>query len=116
MKPRVLFIVESDPRTSGRPAEAVRVAAGVGTWKKAEIHLHLRGAAILALGEWVDDLLDEDNFTRYLPIVGESGGPVTVEAGSPFLAHLGESTLQHTPITTDQLAVLTTHSSSVLRF
>lgn len=116
MKPKVLFIVESNPRTSGRPAEAIRVAAGVSTWKKAEIHLHLRGAAILALGEWVDDLLDEDNFTRYLPIVGESGGPVTVEAGSPFLADLGETTLPHTPITADHLATLAAHSSSVLRF
>ncbi len=116
MKPKVLVIVESDPRSSGRPAEAIRVAAGVGTWKKAEMHLHLRGAAILALGEWVDDLVDEDNFTRYLPIVGESGGPVTVEAGAAFLADLGESTLPHTPITVDQLAARAAHSSSVLRF
>ena len=116
MKPKVLVIVESDPRSSGRPAEAIRVAAGVGTWKKAEIHLHLRGAAILTLGEWVDDLMDEDNFTRYLPIVRESGGPITVEAGSPFLTDLGESTTPHTPITADQLAVLAAHSSSVLRF
>ncbi|MSU35048.1 MAG: hypothetical protein EXS36_08025 [Pedosphaera sp.] len=116
MKPKVLFIVESDPRNSGRPAEAIRVAAGVGTWKKAEIHLHLRGAAILGLGEWVDDLVDEDNFTRYLPIVGESGEPVTVETGSPFVADLGTSAIPHTPITADQLAALAAQSSSVLRF
>ena len=40
MKPRVLFIVTGDPRTSPRPAEAVRIAAGVVAWKRADIAVY----------------------------------------------------------------------------
>ena len=82
MNPRVLVILTSDPETTGRTAEGVRIAAGVGTWKKADVTLCLRGAAAQAVGEWVDHLVDEDNFTRYLPIVGEFGRPVYVEPGA----------------------------------
>src|SRR4051812_36023128 len=88
---RSLFIIRSDPRTSHRPAEAIRIAAGVGTWKKADISIYLAGAAVLAMGEYVDDLVDEDNFTRYFPIVKDFGHPVYVEKGNPLLSELGDS-------------------------
>jgi len=116
MNPTALFIVTSDPRASHRPAEAVRIAAGVGAWKKADISLYLRGPAILALGEWVDELVDEDNFTRYLPIVGEFGRPVLVEQGSPFLRELGETSLEFAGIDDAELARRAAASSCVLRF
>ena len=41
MKPKLLLLVTSDPRTSARPAEAVRIAAGIGAWKKADVTLYL---------------------------------------------------------------------------
>ena len=68
-RPLVVFVVTSDPRETHRPAEAIRVAAGLGAWKKADVRVYLRGAAIRGLGEWVDDLKMEDDFTRYLPII-----------------------------------------------
>ena len=116
MNPSLLVLVTSDPRTSARPAEAVRLAAGVGTWKKADVTLYLRGPAVRALGVWVDDLVDEDNFTRYLPIVGESGRPVLVQRGTPDLADLGEAPLAFEAIDDAQLAVLAARSNYVLRF
>jgi hypothetical protein len=112
----MLFIVTSDPRSSHRPAEAVRIAAGVGAWKKAEISIYLRGPAALALGEWVDELVDEDNFTRYLPIVGEFGRPVYVEAGNPFLADLGTTSLKFAELADHELARLAGESHYVLGF
>lgn len=73
-----LFIIASDPRTSHRPAEAIRIAAGVAAWKKVRIDLCLMGDAARVLDESVDDLVDADHITRYLPLLRESGGEVFV--------------------------------------
>lgn len=116
MKPRLLFLITSDPRTSPRPAEAVRIAAGVGAWKKAEVRLYARGAAVLALGEFAEDLQDGDNFTRYLPVLREAGLPIWVEKANPFLAELGAPALPTEEIDDGQLAAHCARSHHVLRF
>ena len=41
--PKTLVIVETDPRTSARAAEGIRIAAGIGVWKKTDVTLLLRG-------------------------------------------------------------------------
>ena len=116
MKPSALFIVTGDPRTSAKPAEAIRIAAGVGTWKKADIHLYLRGPAVLALSEYVDELIDEDNFSRYLPIVGEFGRPVYVQRGAPMLGELGQAPIAFEEMDDARLAKLAAGCNYVLRF
>ncbi len=116
MKPKALFIIGGDPRISARPAEAIRIAAGVGTWKKIDVRVYLEGAAVLALSEFPDELMDEDNYTRYFPIVGEWGHPVLVEQGAPLLKEIGDSPLRHEEITLDSLASLAAESQFVLRF
>ena len=116
MKPSLLFIVTSDPRTSPRPAEAIRIAAGVGTWKKAGVRLYLRGPAVLALTEYPDELIDEDNFTRYLPITRDFGHPIYVEKASPFLGELGEAILPYEEVDGTRLATLCAESTTVLHF
>jgi len=114
--PVVLMIVTSDPRTSARPAEAVRIAAGVGAWKKAVVRLHLQGPAVLCLSEFTDELVDEDNFSRYLPILGELGHPVTVEQGSVHLAEIGETPVPYQEVDGSGLADLVSGATSILRF
>jgi hypothetical protein len=116
MKPSALFIITGDPRASARPAEAIRIAAGVGAWKKIDITVYLRGAAVLALGEYVDELVDEDNYTRYFPIVGEFGRPIYVQQGAPPLKELGAATLKFEEIDDARLAALAAEHSCVLRF
>lgn len=116
MKPRVLIVVESDPRTSGRPAEAIRVAAGIGTWKKVEILLYLRGPAILSLAEYSDDWIDEDNFGRYLPILRDLGQPVRVQQGAPEISELGEALVPFEEISEAGWAELAAQCHSVFRF
>jgi hypothetical protein len=111
-----LFIIDTDPRTSGRPAEAVRIAAGVAVWKKIQVTLYLRAAAVLVLGENADDLVDGENYTRYLPILGESGRPIYVQKGAPALSELGQSALTFQEITDVELARLAAERSNVLRF
>ena len=116
MPKTALVIVNSDPRTSPRPAEAIRIAAGDGTWKKVEVTLVLCEAAVLALSEFPDELIDEDHFTRYLPILGEWGRPVYVETGAPYLKDLGQTPVPFERITVAQLATLAARHECVLRF
>jgi len=116
MKPSALFIITGDPRTSAKPAEAIRIAAGVGTWKKTDTSVYLRGPAVLALSEYVDEFVDEDNFSRYFPIVGEFGQPVYVQKGATLLSEIGESPLKFEEIDDAQLARLAADSHYVLRF
>lgn len=116
MKPRVLFLVTGDPRISPRPAEAVRIAAGVGAWGKVEVSLHLRDAAVLALGEFAGELVDGDHFERYLPLVAESGRAISVPRDAPLLRELGQPAVPFDPIDDSQLAALAAASRSVIRF
>ncbi|MFN7139164.1 MAG: hypothetical protein ACK4UN_07490 [Limisphaerales bacterium] len=116
MNPQVLLIIEGDPRTSAKPAEAIRIAAGVGTWKKTDISVYLRGNGVLALSEYADEFVDEDNYTRYFPIVGEFGRPIYVQKGAPMLDEVGDSPLKFEEIDDKQLAALCAKSKYVLRF
>jgi hypothetical protein len=116
MKPSALFIVTGDPRASAKPAEAIRIAAGVGTWKKADIYVYLRGPAVLALSEYVDEFIDEDNFSRYLPIIGEFGRPIYVQRDAELLGELGEAPLDFEEIDDARLAQLAADCNYVLRF
>ena len=116
MPRKILFVVNGDPRVSPRPAEAIRIAAGVGTWKKVEVTVVLAEAAVLALSEFPDELVDEDNYIRYLPILGEWGRPVYVETGAPFLKDLGQTPVPYERVSVSQVAAMAAASDCVLRF
>lgn len=111
-----LFVVTGDPRVSGRVAEAIRIAAGIGTWKRVDVIVYLRGPAVLALSEWVDELVDEDNFTHYLPLLRDFGRPVYVQAGAGELADLGESTLPFEEVDDAGLTRLALSADYLMRF
>lgn len=70
---KALFVIASDPRKSHRPAEAIRIAAGVGAWKKAEVSVYLWGEGKHILDDAAGDFVDEEHFTRYLPMLQEEG-------------------------------------------
>ena len=116
MKPSALFVIESDPRQSGRPAEAVRIAAGVGAWKEVNVAVYLRQAAVLLLGEEAESLVDGENYARYLPVLRELGGPVYVQKGAPLLGELGHATSPFEDISDEQLAAMAAARACVLRF
>jgi hypothetical protein len=116
MKPSALFVIESDPRQSGRPAEAVRIVAGVSAWKKVDVALYLRQAAVLVLGEEAEALVDGEQYARYLPVLLESGGPVYVQKGAALLGQLGQPTSRFEEISDEQLAGMAATRGCVLRF
>src|SRR3954453_16970992 len=84
----LLVAVTCDPRSSHRPAEAIRLAAGVAAWRKVDVRLYFAGPAVLALNSDSDDFVDEESYTRYLPLCIESGCSLFIESGSSFLGEL----------------------------
>src|SRR5271154_6844988 len=104
--PTTLVIVETDPRISARPAEGIRIAAGIGAWKKTDVTLVLRGPAGYSLQEYADELVDEDNFVRYLPLVAESPRPIYLEDSFTDTAALKGSAFNYeiiSPVRTAEL-------------
>jgi hypothetical protein len=99
-------MIETDPRTSPRPAEGIRIAAGIGAWKKTDVTLLLRGSAGYSLQEYADELVDEDNFVRYLPLVAEGPGPILVENSFTDVAALKGSAFHYEVISPEQTAEL----------
>jgi len=116
MTPRALIIVTGDPRSSARPAEAVRIAAGVGTWQRADIAVYLRGDAVRALGESAGRLVDEEDFFRYWPMMAEAGQPVYVQKNAAALRELGPVAVPFTEISDGELAELAAEQNCVIRF
>ena len=116
MKPTALFIINSDPRSSPRPAEGIRIAGGIGVWKQVDVAVALCDAAVLILSECVDGLVDEDNFSRYLPILRSFARPVYVQTNTPLLEEIGQATLPIERLTLSKLAELAAASTYVIRF
>src|SRR5271166_365022 len=116
MSASALFFIQSDPRRSGRPAEAVRIAAGVSAWKKVDVAVYLRGLAVLVLSEQAEALPDGEDYARYLPMLRELGRPVYVQKGAAALRELGPAAMPFEEISDEQLAVLAAGRACVLRF
>ena len=116
IKPNVLVIVTDDPRVSARPAEAIRIVAGVGAWEKTRIRLYLRDAAVLALSEHSDELVDSENYSRYLPMLSTAGQAIYAQHGASSLLKRGRASLSFEEINDRQLAELAANSDYVLRF
>jgi len=114
--PKTLVIIETDPRTSPRPAEAIRIAAGIGVWKKTDVTLLLRGpVAGYSLQEYADELVDEDNFTRYLPLVAESPRPIYLEDSFTDLPALEGSAWKYEVISPERTAELIRGNDYLIR-
>ena len=114
--PKTLVIIETDPRSSARPAEGIRIAAGIGAWKKTDVTLLLRGpVAGYSLQEYADELVDEDNFTRYLPIVAEQPRPIYVEDSFTDLAALEGSPWKYEVVPNARVAELLRENEYLIR-
>jgi sulfur relay (sulfurtransferase) DsrF/TusC family protein len=116
MNRSILFVIDDDPRESGRPAEAIRIAAGVGLWDKVNVSVYLRDAAVLILGENTDDLVDADNYERYLPLLAKPDRPIYAQSGSPALKLMEKGPFLTQEISDAELTRLAAEHSQVIRF
>jgi hypothetical protein len=116
MRPGVLLIVASDPRSSHRPAEAIRIAAGVGAWERVNVTVYLHGAAIWMLSECPDALVDGNNFTQYLPMAAAFPRPIYIQQNAAGLTEIRPSSIRFEEISVGRLAAMAAASHHVMRF
>lgn len=116
MKPQLLLIIDSDPRHSPRPAEAIRIAAGIGAWDALHLTLYLHGPAVSLLSSESEEFPDGENYERYLPVVRERGHAICIEAGAPFSAQSSTYRENCRAIDRAELARLAAGCAWVMRF
>jgi hypothetical protein len=116
MAPKKMLIgVSSDPRRSARPGEAVRIAAGVGAWKKVQVSLHFSGEAVRCLFEDAEELVNGEFFSHYLPLIGEQGGSLLVASSSPLLDRINPA-LKFETVDANQLSEIISEHHCSYRF
>jgi len=112
----LLVVVTSDPRSSHRPAEAIRLAAGVAAWRSVAVTLYLAGPAISSVTGEVENFVDEESFTRYLPLFVESGNCVLIEAESLPGGKSGDTSVPCESIDKTEFGKIAAATSCLLRF
>lgn len=112
---RLLMIVTSDPRTSGRLAEAIRFGAGVSAWQKVDVTLYLGGDAVQGLLTGENQFVDEDNIIDFLPLLAEHKQEVFVEQGHPIV-NANRDQIPYAELDLKGLSRLTIEHDFIMRF
>jgi sulfur relay (sulfurtransferase) DsrF/TusC family protein len=112
----LLFIVRGDPRTSPRPAEALRIVAGLCAVQQVSVRLVLMGPAVRLLGQETGELLEDDQVERCRPLLVDAGQPVLVIRGSLEEHGIGVSAVPCREISNEALARISAESDSVALF
>ncbi len=113
--PRILLVVDSDPRTSTRPAEAMRLAAGLGAWRNVELQIYFTGDALWAFDESVE-VCDGEILRRCLPLLTETDRPLLVPPGGRPFVQRASSPVFCREMDLPALATLAAECQYVLRF
>ena len=115
-KRKVLIIIDADPRTNPRAAEAVRLAGGVCVWEQVEVNIVLHHAAAHALGEAAADFPEGKMYKQFLPMVREKGGRVYVMPDDQTMEALDTEVILKNHIKEPALAELAAEAAIVIRF
>lgn len=114
MEPKKLLIcIGADPRTSRRPAEAIRIAAGVGAWKKVRASIYLLGPAAECLTEYPEELKKGELIEQYLPAIQAHEGTIFIQKGAGARRR---TDLQVTELTKETETKVFTQADYVMRF
>jgi len=116
MTRQILFLITSDPRVSAKPAEAVRIAAGIAVGMRIRVAVCFHDAAVAALSTEAAELIDGENFARYLPLVGEAGVEGLVVNKTSNRVGLQVETFRTREISDEELAEVALASDCVVRF
>ena len=116
MKRSLLLIISGDPRHSARPAEAVRIAAGILPWGQLRVQVCFRKAGVLALDSRSEDWKGGDIFLRHLPAIAQHSKVIWAEKDSPFIDELGEAIVNFENVSSSQLAQMAAESDCVMHF
>jgi hypothetical protein len=115
-KRKVLIIIDADPRTNPRAAEAVRLAGGVCVWEQVEVSIVLHHAAAHVLGEVAADLPEGKIYKQFLPMIREKGGHVYVMPDKKTMEALDAEVILKNHLKEPALAELAAEAAMVIRF
>ena len=110
----MLIVIASDPRTSHRPAEAIRVAAGLAALGSIPIDVCFCGAAALVLSNGCDRFVEGDLIEKNLDLLEAHANGIWAETGDPFLA--GTERISFKRIGLTELSQLVNQQAQVIRF
>jgi len=82
---KIIFLIRTNPLNSHRPAEAIRIAAGLGMGENS-VEIIFSGESPRVMSPDEDDSIDIDIIEKFLPILKEWDIPMYVDKGS--LAHI----------------------------
>jgi len=103
MSPKIIFLIRSNPCESPRPAEAIRIAAGLGV-NNNTIKIILSGDAPRLLSADEEEIIDLDIIEKFLPIIEEWNIPVYVDKMSSGHVHLKDSNYKFRELDTDEIS------------
>ena len=115
-KRKVLIIIDADPRTYPRAAEAVRLAGGVCVWEQVEVSVVLHHAAAHALGEAAADMPEGKIYKQFFPMIREKGGYVYVMPDDQTMEVLDTEVILKNHLKEPAFAELAAEAAMVIRF
>jgi len=115
-KPRILIVIDSDPRTSSRVGEVVRMAGGVSVWEQMELHVVLSGPAARVLGQGAVDLPDGKIFEQFIGMIRGKGGKVSVMPDAEAMEIVKVDEVMNHSLKEDQFMAMSAEFDSVMRF
>lgn len=113
----IVCLIASDPHTSHKPAEALRIATGLGTGGGA-IKIVLAGPAWAVLTHEASEteLIDAETIERYLPILKEWDFMFYVERDTPAVGVLDDTDYPVTLVTREEIAAMLAAADRVIVF
>ncbi|MFM1555516.1 MAG: hypothetical protein ACKJR1_03415 [Limisphaerales bacterium] len=115
-KRKVLIIIDADPRTNPRAAEAVRLAGGVCVWEQVEVSVVLHHVAAHALGDAAADMPEGKIYKQFFPMIREKGGHVYVMPDDQTMEVLDTEVILKNHLKEPAFAELAAEAAMVIRF
>ena len=115
-KRKVLIIIDADPRTNPRAAEAVRLAGGVCVWEQVEVSVVLHHFAAHALGDAAADMPEGKIYKQFFPMIREKGGHVYVMPDDQTMEVLDTEVILKNHLKEPAFAELAAEAAMVIRF
>ncbi len=112
---KIIFLIRSSPCESHRPAEAIRIAAGLGTGNNS-IKVILFGESVRILSSDDYDLEDIDIIEKFLPIIVDWEIPLYVDKGSLTGTDLKKSPYSYHTVDNEEVSEILAGGHSVFVF
>ena len=115
-KRKILVVIDADPRSNPRAAEAVRTAGGVSVWQQVEMSVVLCGPAAGVVGDGARQMSEERMFKQFLPMVRENGGRGYLMPDPETMEGINAAELVENNLKEPELAELAAQADYVMRF